>query len=292
MDELLQATFNGIAVGSIYAIAGVGLTLVYGILKLTNFAHGEFLTLGAYIAFTVMATWGGPLVLGIAAAALVVGVFGVITEQAIWRPLRRKRAGSLQLLLMSIGLSFVLRYLIQLFYSPEFRRLPVDIFSVHELGPIRASTIDLIVIGIAVGVIIVIALLLSRTLLGKSMRAISDNFDLAAVSGVDTRRTILVTWALGGALAGIGGVLAGMQLGIKPDMGFNLLLGIFAAVILGGMGNAYGALLGGYIIGIMQEVAVVGGLESRDKPAVGFAVLILVLLFRPQGILGRRAAVN
>lgn len=293
MEDVVQAIALGIASGSTYAIAAVGLTLVYGILRLTNFAHGDFLTFGMYAAWLVTVHLAHlPLVVGMVVAAVATAVLSVVGEFTIWRPLRRRRAGLLQLLLMSIGLAFVVRYGLQLAFGSRLQRLDVDQLSTVEVVGISLSTVQVWTIATAAVVLVVVGLLLSRTMLGKQMRALSDNFELAESSGIDTDRVIVATWVLAGALAGIGGVLAAMQLNIRPETGFTLLLSLFAAVILGGIGNAYGALLGGYILGIVQELSVTTGVDTRYKPAVGFVVLILVLLMRPQGLLGARRAVN
>lgn len=291
MEDVLQATVDGLTTGSIIAIAAVGLTLVYGILRLTNFAHGDFLTFGAYAAYTVSVILDLPLALGILTAVVATAALALTTEFVIWRPMRRSRAGLLQMLLMSIGLALFIRYMVQFVYGGRLRRFDIDVFSTNDFGIVRVSTLQLTIIGLAAIVLTLVGLLLSKTMLGTSMRAVSDNAELAESSGVNTDRVIIATWLLAGALAGFGGVLAAMSITVTPTVGWNLLLTLFAAVILGGIGNAYGALLGGYAIGFAQEFSgfVV---DTRYKTVVGFVILIVVLLVRPQGILGRRRAVN
>lgn len=292
-QDFLQATFYGLTSGSIYAVAAVGLTLVYGVLRLSNFAHGDFLTFGAYAAYVVTVTYQLHFVLGLVVATIMTAILGVATEFAIWRPLRKKNAGLLQLLLMSIGLALFIRYALQFAFSGGLRRLDIDVITTYDLGPIRVSSVQLITIGSAAVILVLLGMLLARTLVGKSMRALSDNFDLAESSGIDTNRLIVATWVLAGGLAGLGGVLAAMSLNVRPTMGWEMLLTLFAAVIVGGIGNAYGALLGGYLLGFAQEYALLfPGFDSRYKPAVGFLVLIIMLILRPQGILGRKGALN
>ena len=209
MDELLQTTINGLASGSIYALGAIGLSLIYAILKLVNFAHGDFMTLGGYVAFAVNVSLGMPLIVAAAASVVAIGLLGLATEAVIWRPMRRRGAGIMQLMLLSIGLAFVLRNLIQFFWGPQERILRIDQTRTFDLGIARISLIQLIVVvhrppscSPAVG------LMLRYTYTGKSMRALSDSFDLAEVSGIDTKRVVTYTWLIGGGLAGLAGVLA------------------------------------------------------------------------------------
>jgi neutral amino acid transport system permease protein len=284
--DVAQTALNGLSLGSIYALGAVGLTLVYGILKLVNFAHAEFLTFGAYMAFLVNVTWGGPLVLGVGFAIAATALLGAAFERGMWGPMRARGAGMLQLLLMSIGLAFVIRSTIQYVWGTEVRRLDVDVTTTVELVGLRIGRTDLIVILVGAAVLLAVGALLRYTLLGKQLRALSDDADLAEIAGMDTRRLVLLTWLLAGGLAGLAGVLAGATIDVKPLLGFELLLAIFAAVILGGIGNAFGALLGGLLLGLAIEWSTLI-IDFRWKVAVGFAVLILVLIVRPQGLLGR-----
>jgi len=287
VHEFLQTSINGLSIGSIYALAAIGLTLVYGILKLVNFAHGDFMTLGAYVAFAVNVSADLPLALAVAAALAAVALMGLSFEYAIWRPMRNRGAGMLQLLLMSLGLAFVIRYLIQFQWGGQSQKLNVDTLQAWHPFDLTISRIQVIVIVSAGVLLTVVALLLKTSTLGKSMRALSDNFDLAEVSGIDTGRVIAVTWLVAGGLAGLSGVFAAIyQTTFDSETGFRLLLSVFAAVILGGIGSAYGALAGGILIGLVQEWSTMF-VSPTYKEAVGFLVLILVLLIRPQGIFGR-----
>jgi neutral amino acid transport system permease protein len=289
VHEFLQTSINGLSIGSIYALAAIGLTLVYGILKLVNFAHGDFMTLGAYVAFAVNVSAGMPLALAIAAALAAVAVMGLTFEYAIWRPMRVRGAGMLQLLLMSLGLAFVIRYMIQFEWTGSTQRLRVNTLQAWHPFDLIISRIQVIVMATAGVLLTLVAILLKTTTLGKSMRALSDNFDLAEVSGINTGRVIAVTWLLAGGLAGLAGVfIAIYQTTFDPDTGFRILLSVFAAVILGGIGSAYGALAGGLLIGLAEEWSTMF-VSSTYKTAVGFLILILALLMRPQGIFGRAA---
>lgn len=290
LHDVAQTGLNGLSLGSIYALGAVGLTLVYGILKLVNFAHGDFLTFGAYIAFVVNVSWGMPFVLAILAAAALTALLGVLLEKAMWGPMRNRNAGVLQLLLMSIGLALVIRNVIQFFAGTEIRILDVNRTDTVTFLDLSIGRTQLIVIAIGFTVLIAIGLMLRYTLLGKQMRALSDNLDLAETSGVDTSRVILYTWIFSGALAGLAGVLIGALTIVEPEIGFTLLLPIFAAVVLGGIGDAFGALAAGVVLGLVIEWSTLI-IEPRWSLAVGFVVLILVLIIRPQGIFGRARTV-
>jgi neutral amino acid transport system permease protein len=290
VHDVAQTGLNGLSLGSVYALGAVGLTLVYGILKLVNFAHGDFLTFGAYMAFLVNVTWGAPLILGIVFGIAATAALGVAFERIMWGPMRARKAGLLQLLLMSIGLAFLIQNTIQFIWGTEVRSLDVNVVDTVEFLGLRIGRTDLLVIVIGFATLLSIGAMLKYTLLGKRMRALSDNFDLAETAGVDTSRVVLYTWIFAGGLAGLAGVLAGAVTTVKPQMGFELLLPIFAAVILGGIGDAFGALAGGLVLGLMIEWSTLV-IEPRWKISVGFAVLILVLFIRPQGIFGRARAI-
>jgi neutral amino acid transport system permease protein len=290
LHDVAQTGVNGLSLGAIYALGAVGLTLVYGILRLVNFAQGDFLTFGAYMAYLVNVTWGMPLVIGIFWGMIATALIGVLFERLLWGPMRAKRAGFLQLILMSIGLAFLLRAIIQWFWSTEIRVLDVNTTGTVEFLGLRIGQTQLIVVIVGVAVIIAVGLMLRLTLLGKQMRALSDDLELAETAGIDTRRVITYTWIFAGALAGLAGVLAAATTELYPELGFELLLPIFAAVILGGIGDAFGALAAGMIIGVMTEWSTLV-IDARWKTAVGFLVLVIVLIVRPQGIFGRAKAI-
>jgi neutral amino acid transport system permease protein len=283
-----QSTVNGLVSGSYFALGAVGLTLVYGILKLVNFAHGDFLTFGAYIAFAVNVSAGAPLIVAIVVAMLATAALGVAFELAMWRPMRVKKAGTLQLILMSIGLAFLLRNGIQFVSGTDQKSLHANVTSsVSFLGGLVIGRTELIVALVAYAVLVAVGVMLRYAALGKQMRALSDSVDLAETAGIDTGRVILVTWVFAGALAGLAGVLYATAIGsFTPDFGFVLLLSLFASVILGGIGNAYGALAGGVVLGLVQEWSTLF-IDDRWKVPVGFGILILGLIVRPQGIFGR-----
>ena len=285
-----QATANGLVSGTYFALGAVGLALVFGVLRLVNFAHGDFLTFGAYSALLANAFFNLPIIVATAIAVAATAVLAAVLELAVWRPMRARRAGGLQLLLIAIGLAFVIRNGIQIAAGTEPRTLHVDITSaVSFLGGIRLGTTELAVVVIGLVALVLVAILLSVSRLGKEMRALADNVSLAEVAGIDTGRVIIATWLVAGALAGLAGVLVAAAVGVlTPQFGFQLLLSLFAATILGGIGNAYGALAGGLLLGLAQEWSTLF-IDPRWKLAVGFAILILTLLIRPNGLLGRPA---
>ena len=290
LEQVLDTGLTGLSTGSIYALGAVGLTLVYGILKLVNFAHGDFLTFGAYMAFVVNVSWGAPLVLAVFFAMAMTAALGVALERVMWRPMRQRGAGMLQLLLMSIGLALVIRYTLQFFYGTELRSLDVNKTATIDFLGLSMGRTQGIVILISFAVLLGTGLMLRYTLLGKRMRALSDSIDLAETSGIDTGRVITWTWIFAGAFAGLAGVFLAAVTQIQPELGFELLLPIFAAVVLGGIGDAFGALAGGILLGLVVEWS---GLyiASGMKVAVAFVVLILVLIVRPQGIFGKARAI-
>jgi branched-subunit amino acid ABC-type transport system permease component len=292
----LQLLVNGLVTGAVFAIAAVGVTLLYGILRLVNFAYGDVMSFGAFTAFLFNVTLGLQMVLSTVLAMAATALLSVALEVVLWRPLRARGAGFMSLFLASIGLALVLRQAIFLVAGPQPRAYDVDPYQVYVLGSVRLSGAQGTAIVVAVVGIVLVGIVLSSTPLGRTMRAVADDRALAAVAGIDTGRVVVVTWILSGLLAGLAGVLAALvQSTFDPNFGFTLLLPVFAAVVLGGIGSAYGALLGGFVLGLATEVSTwsgfLGGVDPVYKPVVAFGALILVLLARPQGLLGRTRVV-
>ena len=292
----LQLLVNGVVTGSVFAIAAVGVSLIYGILRLVNFAYGDVMAYGACMAFLFNVTLGLQMVLSTALAMVATAVLSVTLELVLWRPLRARGAGFMSLFLASIGLALILRQMLLLVAGPQSRAYDVNPYKVYVIGSVRLSGSQAIAIAVAVVAIVLVGVLLSSTSLGRTMRAVADDRALAAVAGVDTGRVIVLTWIVSGLLAGLAGVLAALvQSTFDPNFGFALLLPVFAAVVLGGIGSPYGALLGGFVLGVVTELSTwggfFGGVNSVYKPVVAFAILIGVLLVRPQGLLGRARVV-
>lgn len=283
MPELLQYLVNGLILGSIIALTAIGLSLVYGILNLPNFAHGDYLTLGAYLAFFFSASMGLNLLLAAFAAMALAAAFGVALDRVVWRPMRKKKAGLVTLLITSMGVAFALRYTIQLLWGSRIRTYGVPIQEGIGIFGAKVTPVQILIVIFAFTLVFLVHYLLQYTKTGKAMRALADNLDLARISGIDVDRVIIITWIVSSALAAAGGIMLGLDTHLRPVMGWNLLIVIFAAVILGGVGNPYGALAGGMIVAMSQELSVMV-LPAQYKPAVGFAILIAVLLYKPQGL--------
>jgi branched-chain amino acid transport system permease protein len=292
-DQLLSRSVNGLNFGLMLGLAAIGLSLVFGTTGLSNFAHGEMVTFGALIALLFSAGLGLPIWVAIPIAVILSALFGLGMDAGIWRPLRRKGIGTVQLMIVSIGLSLALRYIFQMMIGGGTEQLPGGATTIIPgLGPIRLTVTDLISMGISIVVIALFAWWLMRTRIGRATRAVSDNPSLAAASGIDVDAVVRVVWVVASALAGLSGVLwAYFRPGIKWDMGTSVLLLMFAAVTLGGLGTAFGALVGSIIVGLLVEVSTLW-IPSDLKYVGALVVLIVILLFRPQGILGRRERIG
>jgi branched-chain amino acid transport system permease protein len=292
MTTFLQQLVNGISLGSIYALIALGYTMVYGVLRLINFAHGDVYMLGAYVGYYLSRrlkgnepSLGGALLVMLG-GMLACAVIGVIIERFAYRPVRR--AARLTLLITAIGVSLFIENAAQLVFGPDPKFFPSLAPRADFLvGGVRLTSEQLTVISVSFILMILLRFFILKTRTGKAMRAVSFNLDTAKLMGISTDRIIAITFGLGSALAAAAGVLIGMQIPkIDPLMGINYGLKAFVAAVLGGIGNVPGAVLGGLLIGA-SEVMVVGYLSSTFRDAIAFGILILVLLLRPQGILGR-----
>jgi neutral amino acid transport system permease protein len=227
---------------------------------------------------------------------LATAVLSLVLDVALWRPLRARRAGFMSLFLASIGLALVLRQVLLLAYGPQPQTYKVDQYKVYVIGSVRLSEPQLITIVGAAVAIGAVGVFLSRSTLGRTMRALADDRALAAIAGIHVGRVITYTWIISGLLAGLAGVLAGLvQSSFDPNFGFQLLLPVFAAVVLGGIGSAYGALAGGLVLGLAMELStwpsLLGGVNPVYKPVVAFTILAAALMVRPQGLFGRARVV-
>lgn len=280
--DISQLVFNGIAIGSIIALAAVGLTLTYGILRLSNFAHGDFMTLGAYLTWLAN-TNGVSLWLAMLLGAIGTVIAMILSEFWLWKPMRDRRASPTTLIIISIGLALFLRNGILLIWGGNNQSYDVPIVQAPEIFGIKLAFYRLIVVFLAIVAILVLHFLLQKTKMGKAMRAVADNIDLARVSGINVERVVLWTWLITGILTALGGSMYGLITVIRPNMGWFLILPLFASVILGGIGNPYGAIAGGFIIGIAQEVSV-NWLGFDYKLGIALLIMIIILLVRPQGL--------
>ncbi|MEY2848741.1 MAG: hypothetical protein RI885_1406 [Actinomycetota bacterium] len=292
-DQFVERLFTGLNFGLMLALASIGLSLVFGTTGISNFAHAEMVTFGALIAWFLGAALALPLWVAILGAVAASAFFGFGMDVGLWRPLRRKGLGTVQLMIVSIGLSLALRYVFQFFIGGGTLQLPLSSSpSIPLFGAVSLTVIDMVSIAISIVAILAFAYWLTRTRIGKATRAISDNPSLAATSGIDVDRVVRIVWIMAAGLAGLAGVLyAYYRPGLKWDMGAGVLLLIFAAVTLGGLGTAFGALIGSLIVGLLVEISSL--FIPADLKYVGaLVVLILILLFRPQGILGRRERIG
>lgn len=280
--QLAQLILNGIAVGSIIGLAAVGLTLTYGILRLSNFAHGDFMTLGAYL--TLLANTSGvniwlSMILG---AIAIVGAM-LLSEKLLWSTMRDRRATSTTLIIISIGLGLFIRNGIILIWGGSNRDYNVPVSPAKDILGLKIPQNQLIVMGLAVLAILALHYLLQNTKIGKAMRAVADDIDLARVSGINVDQVVIWTWVIAGSLTALGGSMYGLITAVRPNMGWFLILPMFASVILGGIGNPYGAIAAALIIGITQEAST-PLLGSQYKQGVALFIMILVLLIRPKGL--------
>lgn len=302
LAQLPQTIINGLTLGSVYALIALGYSMVYGILKLLNFAHGDVYMIGAYIGYGVLITLipaSGPLLppaliilLMLLLAMIGCAVVGVAIERFAYRPLRN--ASRIAPLISALGVSFILQNLVQLTVSPRSLSygsgtlIPAD--SALILGGLRIHTARLLVIGTTIILMLALTYFVRGTRLGRAMRAVAIDIDAAAMMGVDVDRVIVVTFLIGSALAGGAGVLVGIVfLSIQHTMGFLAGLKGFTASVVGGIGNIPGAVLGGLLIGLAEAFASVY-ISVTFKDAVAFVILVLVLLIKPGGLLGQAVA--
>jgi neutral amino acid transport system permease protein len=276
-----QLLINGIALGSIIAPAAVGLTLTYGVLRLSNFAHGDFLTLGAYLAWVINLAGVN---IWIAIALGIVGTIAamLVSEKLLWQPMRKKRASTTTIMIASIGLGLFIRYGIAFIWSTKPQQYALNVADPIVLGSLNIKSTSLITLLLSIVAIAGLHILLQKTKIGKAMRAVADDPDLAQVTGINVDQVVLWTWIVTGTMTALAGGLYGFE-SVRLNMGWNLTLPMFASVILGGIGNPYGAIAGAFIIGLAQELSfpIVG---ADYKLAVALIVMMLTLLIRPQGL--------
>lgn len=290
IDILNYYLIPGVILGSIYALGAVGITLTFGILRFANFAHGETMTVGAYVAWTAHIVMGLPLLVSAGIAILITVPFVLMVDKLCYKPLRN--SPSILIAMSAFGVMLMVQSAVQLIFgtspqsmSPGVIQRPMVFFD-----SIRISPRHIMIIGVTLSIVLCVHLLLTYTKLGKAMRAVSDSPELARLTGINTEFVIKTVWAMGGTLAVIAGILLGMDTQLESIMGFSLLLPMFASAILGGIGKPFGAIAGGFIIGITEEMATypwIGSsplLEPGYKSGVAFVIMIGMLLWRPSGL--------
>lgn len=290
--QIWQLISNGLRFGLILGLASLGLSLVFGTIGLVNFAHGELVALGAITTWYLNAEAGLHLLWAALMAVAFCAFFGWAQDRGFWRPLRNRGTGLITMMIISVGVLLLLRFFYLFVFGGErqqFRQFVIQ--SSMAIGPFRWAPRDLWIMGIAAALMIAVSLVLLRTRAGKAVRAVSDNPALAASSGIYVDRVVTNVWVVGTALAGLGGILFGLIQSVDYLMGVRILLLVFAAVILGGLGTAWGAMLGGIVVGMLVEVSTLV-IPAELKTAGALAILVIILLIRPQGLLGRRERVG
>lgn len=291
-SRVAQLTVNGLVFGTLLALASVGLSLIYGTTGLSNFAHGEQVSLGGILAYVGTQLVGLPLIPSAIIAVLLGAASGWLQDAVLWRPLRRRGVGMIQQMIVTIGLSMAISYVYQFFFGAGPLRIVTETPTSVTLGPVRLTVTTLWSMLIAVVALAGVAYFLLRTRAGRATRAVSDNPALSAASGISVNRTIRLVWVIGAGLAALGGVLVGLYFGATSwYSGGAMLLLMFAAVTLGGLGAAFGALAGSIVIGLVVELSSLW-IPTDMRYASALVILILVLLVRPQGILGRATRVG
>ncbi len=294
MINWTQVLFNSAITGSLYLIAAVGLTLTYGLSKFPNFAHAEFMVLGAYAGYFVAEQLGLGLPLAFIVAFLVTGIVGFLCYRGVFQPLAKRGASIIHLMVASIALGFILRHSIGAAWTWKPLYFTAT-WSAFDVGPLRISGLWLWLIFAALALSLAMRFLLMNTKIGKAIRASSSNPELALASGINVDRVIWITWFIGAGLAAVAGIFRGADTQIWPMTGWDIILPIFAVVILGGIGNFYGAIAAAFIIGLSENIGVVGlialGLSTTYRIGIAFLILIITLIVKPEGLamLFRRA---
>ena len=288
MDLILQQLINGLSLGSIYALIALGYTMVYGIIQLINFAHGDVLMVGAYAGFAGMVLLHLDPFTSLLAAMIICAILGMLIERLAYKPLRHSTR--IAVLITAIGMSLLIEYVTMYFVGAEARAYPAQtgwLGASYHFGGVNLSMIQIIIVVVSVVLMIVLQFIIKKTRIGKAMRAVSQDQDAAKLMGISVDNTISFTFALGSALAGAAGVLWGLYYtSITPLMGIMPGLKAFVAAVLGGIGLIPGALVGGYLVGLLETIVNSLGLSTFRDAAV-FLVLIIVLIFKPAGILGK-----
>jgi branched-subunit amino acid ABC-type transport system permease component len=280
---MTQALLNGLVSGLLIALPAIALSLTYGILNFANFSIGAMITTGAYLAYIANASLGIPIALAAPAAAVALALVAIAIQHGVYRRIRN--ADHVTLLVASMGVAFVLENVLRFFYGADVRTLDVPVARPLMWNGLRLNHEQLTIAVVSLSAMLVVAFILKRTRLGRAMRAISDDPDLAEVRGIGRAATVDWTWAVSGALAALAGVLIAQDGVVDPMMGTNYLVSVFAAAIIGGVGNPFGAVAGALIIGLVEETSALA-VSTTYRQGVSFAVLVLVLLLRPQGLVG------
>jgi branched-subunit amino acid ABC-type transport system permease component len=286
LEKALQLFVNGLMAGSILMVPAIGFTAMFAVLRFPNFALAAHMTIGAFAGFVANTMLGLPAIASLAAAFLVAGLVGVASDAVVLRPLRP--AGALTVAIASIALNIVLENAVRFGFGNDLRDYDLPLLRDWSVGPLRIGPQQVQNVGLALAVMVAVFLFLAFTRTGKAMRAVADNPVLASVKGIDPERVARVISLAGMGLAGVGGMLLGLDTSIDPLVGFRALLSVFAAAVVGGLGSIPGAVIGAFAIGIAEEMSLLA-LPSTYRTAVGFVAILLFLTLRPRGLLGERA---
>jgi branched-chain amino acid transport system permease protein len=290
MQALPQLIANGLVAGSMYSLAAIGYAMVYSILKFPNFANGSLAMIGAYLTFVMFTQLGMNVVIALILSMLISALLGVLLDRVAYRPLRARRAPKINVLITAMAASFTLDGMVLLLMGAEYHRFAFPVVRGVRLGTIFITPVQIICIVVSVVLMLALHFLLTRTTIGKSIRAVADNPELAAINGLNSENVISVVFALGSILAAVAGTLIGMDTVLSPTMGFAITIRGFAACVLGGLGSINGAILGSIIMGMGENLGVwfLAGGDARWKIAFAYLIMMLILLFRPAGILGKK----
>ena len=310
-SQLAQRLADGARFGLVLAMCAVGLSLIFGTTGLTNFAHGELVTFGALTAYILNTEQGWSMLIAAPIAIAAGGLFGLFTNEVVYSPLRKRKIGLISQMVVSVGIAIVLKNFYLRITGGRVKAFAAfNNQTCEKFGPVCVTPRDLTTAGISLVLLILVGVALQKTRIGKATRAVSDNAELASSTGIDSQKIIRIVWLVGGMLAAAGGIFRGLDEGSTPFLGSNLLFLMFAGITLGGLGSAYGALVGSFLIGLFVEASTIGmpimpggglpapfdwlhdGVPSELKNVPAYVAMIVVLLVRPQGILGRRERVG
>lgn len=281
IEQLLQFIINGLITGGILALPAIAFSLLYGILNFPNFAISTYITMGGFIAYALNVNLGLPIPVVLPLAMILNGCMGLVVDHLSFRPMRGRR--HLTLAIVSIGVSFILENVVRFIWGNEMRGFDLPISRAIKVGGLRIGKEQMVILLGSVVLMVLVQLMLKKTRMGKAMRAVADNPTLASVKGIDSEQIIRRVSFIGAALAGVSGVMVGVDTVVEPLMGFKLVFSVFAAAILGGIGSATAAMAGAFCVGLTEEVSMIW-VPATYKSAVAFSMILIVLLLRPHGL--------
>ncbi|MBI2644609.1 branched-chain amino acid ABC transporter permease [Candidatus Uhrbacteria bacterium] len=287
MDSALQIIVNGLIAGSLYACIALGFNLIFSVTKFFNLAHGGMVLIGAYTTLALRNSYGVSLIPALFAGVAVAALAGMILEKILFSKLRKRHASHMVFLVASLGAYTAIQAGIALIFSSQFFSIPLSFEPpLIHMGPVSITGLQLLIMIITVCVFLLLVFFMRKTTLGKSFVACADDSEVARIVGIDTDRILLIAFAAGSALAGLGGILTGLDTGIEPTAGLSILLKAIIAAVIGGTGSISGAFVGSYVLGLVENIGI-WGLAAAWKDAIAFLLLILFLIFRPQGLFKR-----